>query len=111
ADRVVERVVLGVVRAGDPRRPAAVLVRLAAPRLGAGLPGRRNRVGLPHLVTAVGVERDDRAAHAVLGTRRPGDDLAVQGERHRREALGLGVVAYLLAPHQLARRFIYVIDV
>ena len=104
ADRPVQRVVLFVVRAGDPRGTAAVLVRFAAPRLGARLAGGRDRVGFPYLVACIGVERDDPAAHAVLGARGAGDDLAAQRQRHDREALGVGVVANLLVPDDLTGR-------
>src|SRR5690606_27355029 len=96
---VVEQVKLGIVREPSPRRAAAEPPLIAFPRAQARVLADRlaemgrllgideqllvgtYAVGLPNLLAAVDVVRDDEAAHAVLAAADPRDHLVANHDR------------------------------
>ncbi len=104
----VEKIELGIERAGQPRRAAAGLPAVAlAPRLGPGLTRRRNRVRAPHQLSGLRVVGIDEAADTGLGARDADDDLAVERERRERQIEAVLVVLDRrcpIAPCRTSRR-------
>ena len=77
----VGQVELRIVRSGDPDRGAAGAPGLARPGLAPRLARLRNRVGAPHLLAGVGIERGHEPADAPLAARGSDQHLAVRHER------------------------------
>src|SRR4029077_355744 len=75
ADAPIDQIELGVVRAGNPGRPAARLpgVVTILPAVVAGLALSRDRVGAPHLLAGLQIGSGEPTANSVLGTRNAGN--------------------------------------
>src|SRR5436190_22305206 len=77
----VEQLQRRIVRAGEPRRAAAVHPAVAGPRLAARLAGRRYRPEAPPRLAAPRVVRVEEAADARFAAADPDDHLVVDDER------------------------------
>ena len=93
---------LGVVRARDPDRSAAVLPVVAAPRFAAGLAGARNRVEAPNLLAGLHVVRGDEAADTVLAAARADDHQVLDDERRHRHGVRELRIGHRCIPKRLA---------
>src|SRR5262245_53590160 len=99
----VHEVELGIVRAGDPGRSAAVFPRVVArPGFGPLLAGRRNDVVPPQLLTGLRVPAVEVAARTELRPGDAGDYDAVRHERRDRHRIALLVVVGPGLPQLLA---------
>ena len=103
ADAEVGELALGIIGGSEPDGAAAVLPGFARPRVGAGLAGRRDRVGAPQFLAAVGIERGDESAIAHLARSTGADqDLSVGGQRGHGEEVTVLVVGHHALPHDRA---------
>src|SRR6185312_1361041 len=92
----VDEVEIRIVRAGDPGRRAAVLVRVAGrPRVGAGLARPRGRVAPPQMPARLGIPAVDEAADPELGAGDSGEQDAVGDQRGDGHRIALGPVGGL----------------
>ena len=91
-----------IVGAGHPDRRAAVLPRVARPRIVAGLAGLRDGIEFPDLLSGADVERGDPAIDAVFVRRRPEDDFVLDDERRDIELKALLPVDERPVPDRLA---------
>ena len=88
--RPEQRVGLGIVGAGQPRRAAALFeIDVALPRFGAGLASRGNRPEAPGLLAGVDAVRGKESANAFVAARHAGDDEIADDERRHGAAVGL----------------------
>ena len=101
AGRPVEQARFGIVGAGQPGGGAAVLDRLADPRLRAGLAGRGHGPEPPHALAGRGPVRVEESADALVAARDAGDHQIVDDERRAGGAVVLAVVGHLDVPQQL----------
>src|ERR1700730_1326724 len=94
---------LRIVGAGNPHRPAVGLPLVAfGPSLAPGRTRRRHRVGLPHGLPGLGIERRDKSAYAEFAARDANYYLAVGDERRQRHVIPGCVVLNLGGPRLLA---------
>ena len=91
-----------IVGAGTPDRPAALLPRIAGPRLATFLSGGGDRVRLPRRLAGIGIEGRDEAPDAELATGDADHDLALGDERGQRHVVAGLPVFDLLLPRDLA---------
>ena len=94
----VEQVQLRVVRPAQPRGSPARLPAVAAPRVVPLLAGSRHRVEPPQAPSGPGVVGVEEAAHAGFAPADADDDLAVNGQRRRRDRVAERVVGDLHVP-------------
>ena len=96
----VDEIELRIVRAGAPRRPAAVLPRVAVlrPRLGAGLARRRNRVAAPQLLAGIRIPAVEESARGGLAAGHAGDQHAVGDDRRAGGVVALFGIGEFLVP-------------
>ena len=99
ARRPVEQVGLRVVRAGHPRRGAAVLPGVARPGFRPGLAGLRDGVAPPFAHARIDVVGVDVAADAVLAPGDADDQVVTDHQRGRGGAEPVGVAVHDRLPH------------
>ena len=102
ADAPVDRVQLGIERAGDPGRAAAELPGVALPGFVAGLAGSRNRIGAPQMLAGLRIPAVDEVAGAELGAGNTGDHHTVGDQRRDRHRIAGLEIDGILAPQLLA---------
>ena len=104
AGRPEQRIGLGVVGSGQPRRTASFFeIDVALPRFGAGLTSRGNGPEAPRLLAGRDAIGREKSANAFVAARHAGDDEIADHERRHRAAVGLlGVFRQHDLPEQRA---------
>src|SRR5438552_3186624 len=99
----VEQLQRGIVRAGQPRRAAAVHPAVAGPRLAAGFAGRWHREEAPDLLAGLRIVRVEESANARLAAADADDHLAVDDERRGGDRVARRILADVDRPSLDAR--------
>ena len=99
----VEQVQLRIVGAGQPRRRAAVLPRVAAPRVRARLTRRRHGPEAPRALAGLRVVGIEESANAAFGAGDADDDLVLDRERRAGRGVVQPGIGERLLPQHAAR--------
>src|SRR5262249_13117291 len=102
ADAPIHGMELGIERAGNPGRAAAVLPGVSRPGLVARLARARHRIGAPDMLAGLRIPAVDEQARPELRTRDAGQDDAVGDERRSGHRISVLEVDDVLLPHLLA---------